>query len=337
MIASKMIDRGQVSRARRHLVGAALALAALAVAPSLANAQAQDYPNKPVKLVVPFAAGGGTDVLARIWSDAIGKRLNRRFLVENQPGANGALGTMAGIKARPDGYTLTMGVASTMAINPHMMKDIGYTANDLQPVAMVGFSPWLMVASSKLPFQNVGDVIAYGKANPGKLTFASWTATGEIGRKGFVLRSGVDLLSVPYAGSVAAMTDLVAGRASLALLDISAALPFIQSGDVRPLAMTSSQRTALLPNVPSISESGIQNYDVTSWVILFAPVGTPSDIVAKLNTETIAALGDAEVKKRFDELGAEILEWDVAKVKAFVVAQNEKWAAMVAETGSTPK
>ena len=202
---------------------------------------------------------------------------------------------------------------------------------------MIGFSPWLMVVSSKLPFQTVGELVAYGKANPGKLTFASWTATCEVGRKAFTLRSGVELLPVPYAGSVAAMTDLVAGRASMALLDISAALPFIQSGDVRPLAMTSPQRTALLPKVPSIAEAGIQNYDVTSWVILFAPNGTPADIVAKLNKETVAALKQPEVQKRFAELGAEILEWDTGKVKAFVAAQNEKWAAMVKETGSTPK
>ena len=326
-------SRPAASPARRRLIAAAVAVAL--GAPALASAQG--YPTNPVKVVVPFAAGGGTDVLTRIWSDALGKRLNRRFLVENQPGANGALGTIAGIKSRPDGYTLVMGVASTMAINPHMMKDVGYTMNDLQPVAMIGFSPWLMVVSSKLPFQSVGDLVAYGKANPGKLTFASWTATGEIGRKALVLRTGVDLLAVPYAGSVAAMTDLVAGRASMALLDISAALPFIQSGEVRPLAMTSPQRTTLLPNVPAITESGIRDYDVTSWVILFAPVGTPAEIVELLNKETIAALAQPEVNKRFVELGAEILEWDVAKVKAFVVAQNEKWAALVKETDSAPK
>jgi tripartite-type tricarboxylate transporter receptor subunit TctC len=326
-----------IVRTRGTWRGLALAAAALAAMLAAPAAEAQPYPNKPVKVIVPFAAGGGTDVLTRVWSEAIGKRLNQRFLPENQAGANGALGTLAGIKSKPDGYALVMGVASTMAINPHMMKDIGYTANDLTPVAMIGFSPWLMVVSSKLPFQTVGELVAYGKANPGKLTFASWTATGEVGRKAFTLRSGVELLPVPYAGSVAAMTDLVAGRASMALLDISAALPFIQSGDVRPLAMTSPQRTALLPKVPSIAEAGIQNYDLTSWVILFAPNGTPADIVAKLNKETVAALKQPEVQKRFAELGAEILEWDTGKVKAFVAAQNEKWAAMVKETGSTPK
>jgi len=214
-----------------------LAASSLALAPVV---QADDYPNKPIKVIVPFGAGGGTDVLARIWSDAIGKRLGQRILVENMPGANGALGTKAGIKADPDGYTLLMGVASTMAINPATMKDIGYSHADVQPIAMIGLSPWLMVVSAKLPIHSVQELIAYGKANPGKLTYPAWSATGEMGRKLFVLRSGVDLLSVPYSGGVAAVTDMVAGRASVVMVDVSQVWPQVEAGELRPLAMTSS-------------------------------------------------------------------------------------------------
>jgi tripartite-type tricarboxylate transporter receptor subunit TctC len=317
---------------------AALGIATLAASLLVMSAvQAQEYPTKPIKVIVPFAAGGGTDVLARIWGDAMGPRLRQRIVVENQAGGNGAPGTLAGIKANPDGYTLVMGVASTMAINPHVMKNIGYQSTDLQPIAMIGFSPWLMAASTKLPFKTVPEMLAYGKANPGKLTMAAWTSTGEIGRKVLVLRTGVDILPVPYAGSAAAMTDLVAGRAGLALLDISAALPFLQSGDVRALAMTSSQRTALLPDVPSISEGGVKDYEVTSFVALFAPLRTPKDIVEKLNKETIAALNSPEISKKFADLGAEILNWDTAKVAEFLAAENRRWSAMVKETGSEPK
>src|SRR5262245_19957663 len=264
---------------RRLVLGSAVLLTSLA---ALGPAMAQDYPTKPIKVIVPFAAGGGTDVLARIWGEAMGPRLNQRIVIENQAGGNGAPGTLAGINAPPDGYTLVMGVASTVAINPYVLKNIGYTVADLQPIAMVGFSPWLMAASAKMPFKSVPEMIAYAKANPGKLTMGAWTATGEIGRKALALRTGIEILAVPYQGSAAAMTDLVAGRTALALLDVSAAVPFLQSGDVRAIAMTSSQRTNLLPDVPSISEAGIKDYEVTSFGAIFAPLRTPKEIVEKL-------------------------------------------------------
>jgi tripartite-type tricarboxylate transporter receptor subunit TctC len=317
----------------RRAVGAAL----LATLVTASIAAAQEYPSKPIKVLVPFAAGGGTDVLARIWGDVMSPRLKQRILIENQGGGNGAPGTLAGIKANPDGYTLVMGVASTMAINPHMMKNIGYQATDLQPIAMIGFSPWLMAASAKMPFKTVPEMIAYGKANPDQLTMASWTATGEIGRKALALRTGVNVVSVPYAGSAAAMTDLVAGRSALALLDVSAALPFLQSGDVRALAMTSSNRSALLPDVPTISEVGVKDYEVTSFAAIFAPLRTPKDIVEKLNKETVSALNSPEVAKKFADLGAEIVNWDTKTLTDFIAAQNQRWAAMVKETGSEPK
>lgn len=330
-----MTYASQFAATRRRLALSTVTLAAALVlaAPVLA----QDYPAKPIKAIVPFAAGGGTDVLARIWGEAMSPRLKQRIVIENQAGGNGAPGTLAGIKAPADGYTLVMGVASTMAINPHMMKNIGYQASDLQPVAMLGFSPWLMAASAKMPFKTVPEMIAYGKANPGQLTMAAWTATGEIGRKALALRTGVDILAVPYAGSAAAMTDLVAGRAALALLDVSAALPFLQSGNVRALAMTSSQRTPLLPDVPSISEAGVKDYEVTSFAAVFAPLRTPKDIVEKLNKETIAALNSPEISKKMADLGAELVNWDTARLTEFIIAENRRWSAMVKETGSEPK
>lgn len=320
---------------RRIALGATAAVAALHLASH--SAPAQEYPTKPIKVIVPFAAGGGTDVLARIWGEAMSPRLGQRIVVENQGGGNGAPGTLAGIKATPDGYTLVMGVASTMAINPHMMKNIGYTSTDLQPIAMVGFSPWMLVASAKMPFKTAPEMIAYGKANPGKLTMAAWTATGEIGRKALAMRTGVEILPVPYAGSAAAMTDLVAGRAGLALLDVSAALPFLQSGDVRALAMTSSQRTKLMPDLPSIAEAGVKDYEVTSFAAIFAPLRTPKPIVEKLNKETLAALNSPDVSKKMAALGAEIVNWDTAKVAEFLAAENRRWSKMVQETGSQPK
>lgn len=170
----------------RSMRATAVVLASLAFA---GTAAAQEYPSKPIKVIVPFAAGGGTDVIARIWGDVMSARLKQRFLIENQAGGNGAPGTIAGIKSNPDGYTLVMGVASTMAINPHMLKGVGYQATDLQPVAMLAFSPWLMAASAKVPYKTASEMIAYAKANPGQVTMGSWTATGQIGRKALAIRA----------------------------------------------------------------------------------------------------------------------------------------------------
>ncbi|HEY4165937.1 MAG TPA: tripartite tricarboxylate transporter substrate binding protein, partial [Reyranella sp.] len=281
----------------KSLLGATAVLAALAG--SVNFAAAQDYPDHPVDMIVPFAPGGGTDIFSRVVADELGKATGQRFLVENQPGAAGAIGTKAAIAADPDGYTLVMGVASTIAINPHTLADANYDPlKDLKAVAVVGYTPWMLVASAKLPFNDVKGMIAYGKANPGKLTFASWTATGETGRKIFGLRTGVDLLPVPYDGAVAAMNDLVAGRASVAMIDLSSALPFIQSGDVKPLALSGKDRSSLMPDIPAISESGIDNMDVNSWDVLFVPAGTPDAIVNKLNELTNTMLKNPDMQKK---------------------------------------
>lgn len=312
------------------VAGAAAAMLAGLVLPGVA----QDYPNKPVKVIVPFAAGGGTDIFARIWAEQMSAATGQRFLVENMPGAAGAIGTKAGIASEPDGYTLVMGVASTIAINPHTMGDIGYSPlTELQPIALLAYTPWIMVGSAHLPFDAVSDVIEYGKQNPGELTFASWTATGEMGRKVFVLRTEVELLPVPYDGAVAAMNDLVAGRASVAMLDMSSALPFVNSGDVKPLAVTGQQRSPLMPDIPAISESGVSDMEINSWVALFVPAGTPKEIVETLNAQTNQILKKPEIRERLRELAADVYIWTPREVADFVKAQSDGWAKIIKETG----
>jgi tripartite-type tricarboxylate transporter receptor subunit TctC len=311
---------------------ASVALATLALG-AIAPASAQDYPDHPVTMIVPFAPGGGTDIFSRVVADALGKATGQRFLVENQPGAAGAIGTKAAIAAPPDGYTLVMGVASTIAINPHTLADANYDPlKDLKAVAIVGYTPWMLVASAKLPFNDVKGMIAYGKENPGKLTFASWTATGETGRKIFGLRTGVDLLPVPYDGAVAAMNDLVAGRASVAMIDLSSALPFIQSGDVKPLALSGKDRTNLMPDIPAISESGVENMDVNSWDVLFVPAGTPDAIVTKLNELVNTMLKDPDMQKKLAGLGADVHIYTPQETADFVKAQYESWGKTIEET-----
>jgi tripartite-type tricarboxylate transporter receptor subunit TctC len=319
----------------KSLLCAALVATSFASAPAFA-AGADDYPNHPVNLIVPFAAGGGTDIFSRVVADALGKSTGQRILVENQPGAAGTIGTKAAIAAEPDGYTLVMGVGSTIAINPHNLPAADYNPlTDLKAVAVVGYTPWMLVASAKLPFDNVPDMIAYGKENPGKLTFASWTATGEMGRKIFAARSGVDLLPVPYDGAVAAMNDLVAGRASLAMIDFSSAKPFIESGDVKPLALSGKDRSNLMPDIPAISEAGIENMDVNSWDVLFVPAGTPDDIVNKLNGLVNDMLKDPEMQKKLADLGADVYIYTPQETADFVKAQYESWGKIIEETSKS--
>jgi tripartite-type tricarboxylate transporter receptor subunit TctC len=298
-------------------------------------AQAQDYPNKPIKAIVPFGAGGGTDTQTRMWAEAIAPLIGQRVLVENMGGGGGVMGTKAGIAAEPDGYTLLMGVGSTIAINPQTVPEADYSPlEDLQPVAVIGYTPWCMIISSKLPMKTLQEIIAYDKEHPGELTMARWSNTGEIGRKGLELRSGLELLPVPYQGMTPAMTDIIAGRTSIAMLDLASALPFIKSGDVRPVVLTGTVPVEVLPDLPTMDQAGIENYDVNSWVTLWAPKGTPMDIVEFLNAKTREALQTDAIQDRYAELAIEYLDYDVAQTRKFVEGQINGWKEMIAETGS---
>lgn len=300
-------------------------------------AAAQDYPSQPVKVIVPFAAGGGTDIFTRIWAEEMAKTFGQRFLVENMPGAAGAIGSKAGIASEPDGYTLVMGTASTIAINPHTMGDIGYSPlTELAPIAILAYTPWVIVASAKEPYDTVSGMLDFGRENPGELTYGTWTSTGEMGRKLLELRTGVDLLPVPYDGAVAAMNDLVAGRASVAMLDLSTAVPFIDSGDIKPLSVAGPNTSELMPGLPSLSDAGITDVDVNSWVALLAPAGVPPEIIDRLNEATRTAFATPEIKEKLAGLGADVVAYDPAETTEFVTTQSGIWARVVEETGSAP-
>ncbi|HEV7277174.1 MAG TPA: tripartite tricarboxylate transporter substrate binding protein [Devosiaceae bacterium] len=321
---------------KRNLLTSLLASGA-AIAASLvlaAAGQAQDYPNQPIRVIVPFAAGGGTDIATRMWAELVGEKLGQRVLVENMGGAAGTIGTKAGIAAEPDGYTLFAGVASTMSINPYTMADADYDPlTDVQPVTLMTYSPWILISTTHLPLESMDDVRKYAEENPGELTYAGWTGTGEMGRKLLELRSGIELLAVPYAGSVEALTDLVAGRAALAMLDISAAAPFIEAGEVNVVALTSPERSPLLPETPGMEESGVPNFDVLSWTGIFAPVGTPREVIEKINEVSVEVMNTPEMEQRLFELGLEPRQFTIEEFEDFVRAEAEKWQGIIEETG----
>jgi tripartite-type tricarboxylate transporter receptor subunit TctC len=324
--------RMPLRRGMLQLGAAAIAIAATGL--GLGAAMAQDYPNRPITAVVPFGAGGGADTQTRIWAESFADIAGQRIVIENVPGTAGVAGTKQGINAEPDGYTVVMGTASTIAINPVSNPAADYyPPRDLRPVAVIGYTPYVMVVANDLGVKTLDELIAYGKANEGALTYAGWTAVGEFARRGLELRTGLVMTPVPYPGNTEAMTDVIAGRASGAILDISSALPFIRSGSVTPILMTGPDKSPALPEVQTVVEAGIQNYIIDSWVSLFVPRDTPDDVVTFLNEATREALKTDASKKRYAELEIEMRDYDVSETEAFMAKQIEDWAKLIQEAG----
>src|SRR5690606_31470598 len=282
--------------------------------------------------VVPFGAGGGADTQTRIWGEAMAPLIGQRIVVENVAGAASVAGTKQGIAAEPDGYTVVMGAASSIAINPASNPAADYNAlEDLQPVAMIGYTPYVMVVANNLEVKTLPELIEYGKANEGALTYAGWTAVGEFARKGLELRTGLSMIPVPYQGATEAMTDVIAGRVSASILDISSALPFIRSGSVTPIVMTGPDKSPALPDGGTVVDAGVETYVIDSWIALFAPRGTPDDVVEYLNAKTREALKTQQVMDRYAELEIEVRDYDVEETGAFMARQIDAWAALIQE------
>ncbi len=311
--------------------GAALAAAALAVLPTVT--QAQDYPSKPIKLVVPFAPGGVTDTSGRIVAEALSKRLGQTVVVENQAGASGNIGTTRVAQSAPDGYTLLLGFDGTMAINPHVFAKTGFEAKDFAPITKIGDATLILVAHPSVPAKDLPSLIAYSKTVNGGLSYGTSGNGGTPHLAGEMLkqRSGAALTHIPYKGGGQALQDVLGGQIPLVYTAIAGALPMVKSGRVNAIAVSSAKRDAALPNVPTMKESGYPDMVVDSWVALLAPAKTPPAIIDKLQRETAAALAQPEVRERLlglgitpvgntpDEFGA---QWraDLAKFEAVVKA-----------------
>ena len=321
---------------RRSLVGLGMAaLVAASAGLGMGAAQAQDYPNRVITAIVPFGAGGGADTQTRIWGEGIAELTGQRVIVENVPGTAGVAGTKQGIAAEPDGYTVVMGAASTIAINPASNPAADYNVlEDLRPVALIGYTPYVLVVANNLGVETLPEFIEYGRAHEGELTYAGWTATGEIARAGLELRTGVSMVPVPYQGATEAMTDVIAGRVSASILDISTALPFIRAGSVTPVVMTGPDPSPALPEVGTMTDAGINDYTIDSWIGLFAPRDTPDEIVEYLNAKTREALKLDAAVQRYSDLEIEMRDYDVAKTEEFMEWQISSWARLIEEVGA---
>ena len=312
----------------------ALAAALLSLAASSALAQ---YPSKPIKMVVPFPPAGSTDLSARAVAGKLGERLGQPVVIENRPGAGGNIGSDVVAKAAPDGYTLLVGTVGTHSINPSLYSKMPYDhVKDFEPVILLSKTPNVLVVNPNLPANSVADVIRLLKAKPNEYTFASSGSGTSIHLSGelFKTMAGVQMTHVPYKGSGPMLIDLISGQVHMSFDNLSAAIQHIKAGKLKALATTGTTRPPTLPDVPTISESGLSGYDSTSWNAIYVPKGTPREIVDRLNRETRAILESPETRKFFSEQGAESGGGTPEQLAEFMRAETAKWQKVVKDSGA---
>ncbi|MDB5808474.1 MAG: tripartite tricarboxylate transporter receptor family protein [Betaproteobacteria bacterium] len=311
-------------------------LTACAMAALVAGiANAQSYPAKPVRMIVPFAIGGGTDIVARAVALEIGKALNQSFVVDNKTGANGNIGMEIAAKAPPDGYTLIM-TSSALAINPSMYKGLGYDAvNDFAPVSLATLIPFILVANSALPAKSVKELVALARARKKELSYAS-SGTGNATHLAMALlemMTKIELNHIPYKGTGQGVTDVMGGHVPLMFGALPSTMPGVKAGKLRILAISSTKRSPVLPDVPTVAEAGVPGYELTSWYGVLAPAGTPAAIVTQLNSEIVKALNTPEVRARLSGEGAEPVGNSPAEFQAYIRTEIDKYAKIVNALG----
>jgi len=318
---------------RKQILAAAFAALLLAIG----AAAAQDYPARPVTIVVPFTAGGSTEILARIVGQKLEERLGRPFLVDLKPGAGTAIGSNAVAKSTPDGYTLLMATSTPMAINVTLHKNLPYDpAVDFVPLALVAQSPFVLVVHPDVPAKSVPELIAYAKANPGKLSYGSAGPGSPHHLFGELFKSmtGIQMTHVPYRGSLPALNDVVAGHIPLMFCDVPPSAQMIQAGRVRALGVSTAARLPAFPDIAPIGEAGVAGFDAAAWLMLVAPARTPAPIVDKLHNELKRSLATPEVKEQIAKLSLLPLETPaIADMQSFVKAEILRWGKVVQQAG----
>ncbi len=311
--------------------------ALLAVFFAIGELRAQAYPARPVKVIVPFGAGSASDLTARLLSEKLGESLGANFVVENRTGAGGNIGTDAVAKADPDGYTLSYSAIGPLSINKTLFSKMPYDPEtDLEPISLFATLPNLLVVNpSIIPVKNIAEFVAYAKAHPGQINYSSIGngSSQHLAAVQFELATGIKMKHVPYRGGPQMMTDLLKGEVPVTFQNIPTVLGPLGTGQIKILAITTAKRNKVLPDVPTMQEEGIKNFDSSAWFGFLAPKGTPAAILDKLNTETVKVLADANVSKRMIEIGAEPSPMSRAQFKAFIAAEVAKWRKVIEDSG----
>ncbi|WP_326538830.1 Bug family tripartite tricarboxylate transporter substrate binding protein [Pseudorhodoferax sp.] len=308
-------------------------MAAAAVLSGALAAQAQSFPSKPVTIIVPFAAGGNTDVKTRLLTQHLGAALGQPVVVDNRPGASGNIGIELLAKAAPDGYTIAMGSFGPLAVNPWIYPRLRFDAKNLVPIVLLEKSPLVLATPAAKPYRSVAEVVAAAKARPGGLNIGNAGPGGahHMSAELFESAAGIELLAVPYKGGGPAANALLAGEVDLMFEQTGAALPSIQGGKIRPLAVTSARRLSTLPDVPTFAELGLPQVTVSNWMGYVAPKGTPPAVVARLHAAFAEAMAKAEVKERILSQSNELGGGTPADFAAFIASESAKWSALVKE------
>ncbi|WP_424626201.1 Bug family tripartite tricarboxylate transporter substrate binding protein [Achromobacter marplatensis] len=331
-----MRNAPHIAFARRRRLAAALALATAAPLWAVsAAAQAQDaaYPSKPVTILVGFPPGTATDTVARMLSERLAQRMGQQFIVENKPGAGGSIAAGLGARAKPDGYTLMIGASAPQAINPHVYPNLNYDARkDFAPIGLITWLPYLFVVSPDNPAGNLKDFLATAKARPNQLTYATTGigTTSHLVTAVLLSKAGAAMVHVPYKGSSQAQTDIVGGRTTATFDTMVSSLAMVKSGRLKALAVSTPERVAMLPDVPTVAEQGFPGFDMGAWLGLIAPAGIPPAIQDRLAREMNAVLADATVRERLGDLGAQVRTTPTpAAFGAMMKNEYESWGAIV--------
>jgi tripartite-type tricarboxylate transporter receptor subunit TctC len=299
------------------------------------NSLAVNFPTKPIRLIVPFPAGGTTDIFARILAQKLSENLGQQVLVDNRAGASGIIGSEIVVKSPADGHTLLM-TATHHVVNPSLYKKLPYdTLKDFAAVSLIATSPNVLVAHPSFPAGSIKELIALAKAKPGQINFASTGIGGANHLSGEMLKAmaGIDLVHIPYKGAAPAMNDLLGGHVSLMFDTIGVELPYVKAGKLKALGVTTAKRTAIAPEIPTIAESGVPGYEALSWFGMYGPAGMPKEIITRLNSEVVKILNLPEVHKKFIAYGAETASLNPDQFAAFVKSEMAKWGRVVKGIG----
>jgi tripartite-type tricarboxylate transporter receptor subunit TctC len=301
-------------------------------------AQADTYPSKPITIIVPFGPGSGTDTITRVIAQPLSVALKESVVVEDRPGANGALAALYVARSAPDGYTLFMSTNSPHSAAPFLMKNIGYDpVKDFAPITRMGSYTLMLCVHPDIPAKSVKELIEYAKVNPGKLSFASGNTSGVVAGETLKHWAEIDMLHVPYKSVPPALNDVLAGRVSMMLADLTTALPHVKAGTLRALAVTRLKRSALVPELPTLDEAGVKGFNMDSWAAIFAPAGTPADVIKRLNTELRKIIDSPDVKSTLAKAGFEAFSSSPTELDELVKDQLGKWGKMIKDAGIQPE
>lgn len=316
---------------------AACFLSILAAAMLSPLAGAQSFPNKPIRLVVPFPPGGAVDAIGRIIGQKLGESFGHNVVIDNRGGAAGAIGSEVAARAPADGYTLLVGSTSTISINPALNSKLAYNPQrDFVPVSLVGFVPHVLLVSSSVPAANVKDFVAFAKAQQKPVTYASVGAGSPHHLAGEIFKgmTGIDMVHVPYTGSGPALVGLMGGQVQFLSLDMPAALPQLGTGRVKALGIAASKRDPLAPDLPTVAESGLPGFEISGWYGIFAPIKTPKDIVAKLSAEIGRLLATPETRGSLAKIGVNVLGGSPEEFAAYIRREDAKWTKAIRDSGT---